>query len=167
MPPILHRYATPLTTGLFLVSLVSGVALFFHFGSAFFHGMHEWLSMVLIVPFALHIWRNWRAFASYFKRPPMAVGLAVSTVAALVFVWPQIAGGGGGGGMPPQRAAIQAIQNGTVAQVAPLFGHTPESLSEKLKAGGFTVASPDDTLGAIASTSKRNAMEAIALAAAK
>ena len=101
--------------------------------------------MVLIVPFALHIWRNWRAFVTYFKRPPMAIGLVASTVAALVFAWPQIAGGGGGGGMPPQRAAIQAIQNGTVAQVAPLFGHTPESLSEKLKAGGFTVASLDDT----------------------
>jgi hypothetical protein len=62
MPSILSRYATPLITGLFIVSLVSGVALFFHLGSAWFHSMHEWLSMVLILPFVLHIWKNWRAF---------------------------------------------------------------------------------------------------------
>ena len=53
MPAILNRYATPLITGLFLVSMISGIALFFHWGSAWFHGMHEWLSMVLIVPFVL------------------------------------------------------------------------------------------------------------------
>ncbi len=46
MPAFLARYATPLTTGLFIVSLVSGIALFFHWGGAAFHGMHEWLSMV-------------------------------------------------------------------------------------------------------------------------
>ena len=64
MKSILYRYATPFTTGLFLVSLVSGVALFFHVGPAAFHGMHEWLSMVLILPFVLHMWRNWRPMLS-------------------------------------------------------------------------------------------------------
>ena len=83
MTSFLSRYATPLTTGLFLVSLISGIALFFHLGSRFFHGMHEWLSMVLIVPFVLHIWKNWRAFITYFKRPPMAIALALSIVATL------------------------------------------------------------------------------------
>ncbi|MFZ2101600.1 MAG: DUF4405 domain-containing protein, partial [Oricola sp.] len=86
MPPILARYATPLITGLFIVSLVSGVALFFHYGSAYFHSMHEWLSMVLIVPFVLHIWKNWRAFLNYFRRPPMAVASVVSLAAAVAFI---------------------------------------------------------------------------------
>ncbi len=43
------RYATPFITGLFLVSLISGIALFFHVGPGGFHGMHEWLSMLLIL----------------------------------------------------------------------------------------------------------------------
>lgn len=30
MKTILHRYAAPFLTGLFVVSLVSGIALFFH-----------------------------------------------------------------------------------------------------------------------------------------
>lgn len=75
MPNLLSRYATPLTTGLFLVSLISGIALFFHYGTAAFREMHEWLSMVLILPFVLHVWKNWRPFLAYFKRLPMALSL--------------------------------------------------------------------------------------------
>lgn len=60
MKPLLLRYATPFISGLFLVSLISGIALFFHLGNATFRGMHEWLSMVLILPFVLHLWKNWR-----------------------------------------------------------------------------------------------------------
>ncbi|MEZ5771797.1 MAG: DUF4405 domain-containing protein [Defluviimonas denitrificans] len=88
MPSLVSRYATPLITGLFLVSLVSGIALFFHVGGAAFHGMHEWLSMVLIVPFALHIWKNWKPMTAYLKRMPMALSLALSVVAAAVFFLP-------------------------------------------------------------------------------
>lgn len=58
MKDIANRYATPLTTGLFAVSAISGVALFFHLGSAYFHGMHEWLSMALLIPFGVHVWKN-------------------------------------------------------------------------------------------------------------
>ena len=50
MPPVLYRYATPLITGLFLVSLISGLALFLHIGPGGLHPMHEWLSLVLILP---------------------------------------------------------------------------------------------------------------------
>ena len=64
MPTLFKTYATPLTTGLFLASLISGIALFFHIGPSGFHGMHEILSMVLILPFVLHLWRNWRPMVS-------------------------------------------------------------------------------------------------------
>ena len=51
----MHRFATPLTTGLFVVSAVSGIALFFHWAPTAFHTMHVWLSMVLLLPFILHV----------------------------------------------------------------------------------------------------------------
>jgi len=60
MTNLLNRYATPFITGLFVASLVSGVALFAHIGTGAFRDMHEWLSIVLIVPFILHLWRNWK-----------------------------------------------------------------------------------------------------------
>ena len=53
MPTLLQRYATPLITGLFLVSLISGTALFFHIAQSTFREMHEWLSLVLVVHSAM------------------------------------------------------------------------------------------------------------------
>tara|TARA_R110002020_G_scaffold48818_2_gene139126 strand:+ start:9937 stop:10440 length:504 start_codon:yes stop_codon:yes gene_type:complete len=166
MPTLLNRYATPFITGLFLVSLVSGVALFFHWGSAAFHGMHEWLSMVLILPFVLHVWKNWRPFLAYFKRLPMLAALVVSLVGGLAFAVPAMTGESAGG--PPQRAVFQAFENGGLADVAPLFGHDGESLAAVLRDKGLTVEGPDATVRAIGEASGKTAFEVIGqIAAAK
>lgn len=165
MPPFFSRYATPLTTGLFLVSLISGVALFFHWGSAYFHGMHEWLSMVLIAPFILHVWKNWRSFVTYFRRPPMAIALGLSLAAAVAFVVP-VAGGGQGGGNP-LVAVVGAVQKSSVETVAPVFGHTPESLTAELEKNGFTVASPQTTLREVAAQSGRSDRDVVLLLAGR
>lgn len=163
MPKLLSDYATPLTTGLFLVSLISGVALFFHVGTAQFHAMHEWLSMVLVLPFVLHLWRNWRPFLSYLRRVPMALALGLSLVAALAFAVPTIGAGGGGS---PQRAVFTAFQNGTLAQVAPLFGLTGEALAEALRQAGFAAAEAGATVAAIAAAEGKDAFAVIAAIAA-
>lgn len=150
MNPVLSRWATPSITGLFVISLVSGIAIFFGVGRSIFTGMHEWLSMVLVVPFILHLWKNWRPFVSYLKRPPMAVASALSLAAALAFVVPAVVSPSG---PPPERAVIQLLPSRTVAQVAPLFGHTGETLGAALTAGGLIVASVDDTLDEVAQAS--------------
>jgi hypothetical protein len=161
MPALLDRYATPFITGLFLVSLISGVALFFHWGSAYFHGMHEWLSMVLIVPFVLHIWKNWRPITIYLKRAPLWIALAVSTVAAAAFVLPGMGAGEGAGpgGRPAAFALSNMVMAGSVAEVAAVLDVTPEALSQALTAQGYSVASPDQSLEAIAGASGRSVMD--------
>lgn len=165
MQKFLSDYATPLTTGLFVVSLVSGVALFFHFESGLFKSMHEWLSMVLILPFVFHIWKNWRPFVSYFKRAPMMLALALSLVAGAGFAIPTM--GTSGGGVSP-RALFEVVENGSVAQVAPLFGLAPDALAAALKAAGYTVASVDDKLSAVAEASGKTGFDIIgAVMAAK
>ncbi|ADZ71228.1 DUF4405 domain-containing protein [Polymorphum gilvum] len=163
MPGILARYATPLTTGLFLVSLISGVALFFHLGSAWFHGMHEWLSMVLIAPFVLHLWKNWRPFVSYFKRPPMAIALAASLAASVAFVVPLLGGEAPAGN--PMVALAGAVQKSSVATVAPVFGKTPETLTAVLEQNGYRVASPNDSLAAVAAASGKSGRDIVVLLA--
>lgn len=152
MRTALLRYATPLTTGLFIVSLVSGIALFFHFEGRLFRAMHEWLSLVLAVPFVLHIWKNWRPFVSYFRRPPMVVALAASLVGALAFAVPAMMAGGANRGNPAQ-AVLGAVQNGTIAHLAPLFGHTPDGLVTALRARGLVVASSEARLTEVAEAS--------------
>ncbi|MGL3605184.1 DUF4405 domain-containing protein [Rhizobium sp. G187] len=162
MSSLLSRYATPLTTGLFLVSLISGIALFFHFGTTAFREMHEWLSMVLILPFLLHIWKNWRPFLSYFKRLPMSLSLALCLVAGLVFAWPAITGSASGAGGNPAFAMINVVAAGTPGQVAPLLGKSESEVVTALKDSGFTAADATKPLSEIASASGKDTMALMA-----
>ena len=166
MSNLLSRYATPLTTGLFLVSLISGIALFFHYGTAAFRGMHEWLSMVLILPFVLHVWKNWRPFLTYFKRLPMALSLAICLVAGIAFAWPAITGTASGAGGNPAIAMMNVVAGGTPAQVAPLLGKTDADLVSALKQAGFTVTNPAAPLSEIAKASGKETMALMATLAA-
>lgn len=154
MPKLLSDYATPFVSGLFLVSLVSGVALFFHVGPSGFHGMHEWLSIVLIAPFILHVWRNWRPMTIYFRHAPMAIATAISVLAAAVFLFP--AQGGQEQGGPPQRQLLRQILKAPLSAAAPALGADAATLSTRLSAAGFVVESVDQPLAAIASASGKD-----------
>ena len=158
MPTFLSRYATPFTTGLFLVSLVSGIALFFHFGTSAFREMHEWLSMVLILPFVLHVWKNWRPFLMYFKRPPMAIALGLSLAAGLAMAWPALTGSTS---VAPQIAMIQLVTKGTPAQVAPLYKQSEEAFIATLKEKGFTAAEAGKSLVDIATASGKGERDVV------
>lgn len=162
MRQLLLRYATPLTTGLFIVSLVSGIALFFHFEGRLFKAMHEWLSMVLAVPFVLHLWKNWRPFVAYFRRPAMMVALSASLVGALAFAVPAMLAGGASRGNPVQ-AVLGVVQNGSIAHLAPLFGHTPDGLAAALREKGFVVSSNEVRLAEVAQASNRSPREMLPL----
>lgn len=157
MPKLLMRYATPTVIALFLVSLISGLALFFHIGPSAFHGIHEWLSLVLIVPFVLHVWRNWRPMLTYMKGTPLAASMVASVLASAVFFLP--AGGEGQGGRPPVFALAQTVMQHSAAEVAPALGMTAEALTAKLAAAGYPVASADQPLAEIAEAAGKSTME--------
>jgi hypothetical protein len=140
MNAYLNRIATPLTTSLFLVSLVTGLALFLHIGPGGLHPAHEWLSLALILPFALHLWRNWRAFTVYFRKPAMAVALALGILGTGYFLLPAPQG---------QGAAL---------------GTTPEALMAGLAAQGIAVADPARPLAEAAAGRDDAAMAAALLA---
>ncbi|WP_353471339.1 DUF4405 domain-containing protein [Salipiger sp. H15] len=163
MKPLLNRYATPFITGLFLVSLISGIALFFHWNSGWFHGMHEWLSMVLILPFALHLWKNWRSMTTYLRKPAFALAMAASLVMAAAFVLPGLsAQQGERRGGPPQFAAAQILLNGSVAEVAALLDAPADQLADGLVAAGFAVGSTEESLSAVAEASGHSDTELLA-----
>lgn len=157
MKSTLMRYATPFITGLFLVSLISGVALFFHIGPSGFHGMHEWLSMVLIIPFVLHMWKNWRPMTAYFKRAAFGIAMGVSIVAAAIFMVP--VGGEGGGGRPAAFTLSAMVMKGSVAEVASVLHQDSADLTAALESGGYSVNSEDETLSAIAAAAGKSEMD--------
>lgn len=150
----LKTYGTTFTVGLFIVSTVSGVFLFFQIASPTFHGMHEWLSMVLIVPVGLHLWKNWTGFSGYFKRKSIYMPLAASIIAGFVFAYPSLSTSSSGGN--PLRATVHAVQGGTITQVAPLYKLTPEALKARLQAKGYTVTSLDQPIAEIAEASGKS-----------
>ncbi len=152
MIKFLKTHGTTFTIGLFLVSAISGVFLFFHLWSSAFHGMHEWLSMLLLVPVVLHIWKNFPSLKGYFKRKTIAIPLALSLIGAVIFAYPALTSSGSGGGNP-MRAAIGAIQNGSIEQVAPLYNISASDLQKRLEARGYKVESLNAPLSEIAKTS--------------
>ena len=161
MPALLSKWATPLITGLFFVSLISGIAIFFGVGRQYFQEMHEWLSMVLIVPFVLHLWRNWRPFLNYLSRPTMLISSVVTLVAAIFFAAPGLMSSGDSRrGPPPERAVVEMLHRSTIGKIAPLFGLPAEELQMKLQGKGFTINSvSDDTIDEIAVASGKPASE--------
>lgn len=163
MSSIVSRWATPTITALFVVSLVSGVIIFFNVGRMYFTPMHEWLSMLLIIPFVLHLMKNWRPFLAYFRRPPMAIAGGICLVAALAFALPPLFITFT---PPPERIILNMIPGSSVAQVAPLLGHTGESLQASLQSAGITVASADQSIRAVAEASGRTTSDVLKAALA-
>lgn len=155
-----NKYATTFTTTLFFVSTISGVFLFFHIAGPFFKGMHEWLSMVLLIPVGFHLYKNWNSFLTYFRRKTIYVPIAASLVAAGVFM----AAGANGGGSPIGKI-VHAIETSSVAEVAPIFDKTSQEMIAYLQDRGFKASSEDETLLSISrksGTSPRRIISVIA-----
>ena len=159
-PPILTRFATPFTAGLFLVTAVSGVALFFHLGMRYFFDMHEWLSMLLLLPFGLHLWKNWSSLLGYLRRGRLALALAISGLLAAAIVIPIAVTGEASG--DPGIVAFDLLLDGKLSLVAPLVHRSPSEVVSGLRSKGYTVASVDSTLGEIASSSGRDPPDVLA-----
>jgi hypothetical protein len=158
---VLLRYATPLTTWLFLISLVSGVALFFGVGNQYFREMHEILSMLLIVPFVLHVWRNWRTLVGYFRRSAMWVSTVVCLAAAGAFAYE---GAGASSGSNPRMAAFGALNNASVTALAALARTDEATVTERLKAIGVEVKSAEDTVAGLAKASGQDSFDLLGAA---
>lgn len=159
MTAMLKRYATPLITGLFLVSLISGLALFFHVGPSGLHGMHEWLSLVLIVPFVLHLWRNWRAMTGYLRHGPMAVSMVLSVVAAGLFLVPTGSAPGQGN---PAMALMGRVMAATPEELAPVLHVSPQAVTAALGQAGIAVAGSDQTVAEATRAAGKSTMDAAA-----
>ncbi|MBX3530884.1 MAG: DUF4405 domain-containing protein [Rhizobiaceae bacterium] len=158
MRSLLSRYATPLTSMLFVISAVSGAAIFFGIGMRYFHSMHEWLSMLLLLPFGLHVWRNWRPLLAYFRKPAMAVAAAATLVMSAAFIVPSL-GSTTSRDAPPERVVVELFQRGTIAEIAPLVGQQPDALRAGLEKKGFKVANVDVSLADVATASGKSARE--------
>jgi hypothetical protein len=151
--------ATPLTVALFLISGVSGVALFFHWAPDLFHSMHEWLGVVLLAPVMLHLWRNWRPMVGYARRGALYVPLALALAIAVTFAGFALSGGGDDN---PVHRSVNLLTQTRLADLAPVLKTTPEELVKSLGQRGVAARSADDTLDGIAAATGKSAHELLA-----
>lgn len=155
MNVLLNRLATPFTLALFAISTISGVALFLHVGQSYFHAMHEWLSILLLAPVALHVWKNWNPLVIYTKRGALLWPVIVSVAVAIPFAWPAIAGKQQGGS---PMTAMRVMLKAPIADLAPLLKTTPDALQAALAAKGYKASSTQDSIEKIAGEEARAAL---------
>lgn len=163
---VVFNYGTAFTTGLFLVSAVSGVALYFHLGVGVFRPMHETLSMVLLVPVVIHLWRNWRFLIAYFRQAAMPVALIVCAVAAgsYAFTVGNSATGThrrGQSGGNPAFVLLESVQNTPLSLLAPAVALDETQALKRLAEAGFVGVTGEDTITALAKRSGRPALEIV------
>lgn len=154
MAGLINKYATAATATLFLVVAASGVAMFFHVGEDLVKEMHEWLAVVLVAIAALHIYKNWKPLANYFRKRTILVPLVLTLVAAAAFIVPASMSSGEN----PRARVFQALENAKLADVGQLLEVAPDDLASTLKTRGFVIASNDQRLSEIARASNKPPM---------
>ncbi|GBR68530.1 DUF4405 domain-containing protein [Gluconobacter kanchanaburiensis] len=158
----MNRYGTPLTTGFFIVSGVTGVALFFHWAPLAFHPIHEWLSMALLVPFVLHVIKNWTSFVNYARRKTLFVPLIIAFMACIPFFFQ--GPGGHSGNRKTASIALPVLEHAPLSQIALLIHTDGDGLVGRLQGQGYTVQTADQTLEEIAKASNRPINDAVVAA---
>lgn len=137
----LRSWATPLTVGAFLLISVTGILMFFHLETGLSKVAHEWLGWFLVFGVAAHLWLNWRAFTTYFKRP---AAMAIMGAGALVLAASLLVPAPEGAGVPV-RQVLGSLTQAPIATLALLAGKDEATLLASL-AADHPGATPDQTL---------------------
>lgn len=157
MSEFINKYVTAITTALFLAVAASGVAMFFHVGKHVVEQMHEWLAIALVLAAALHVYKNWGALKTYFKRRTIVIPLALTVIAAAAFIVPAAMSQR----QNPIPGLLNAMQSAKLADVGRIIDVPAEELQSALKAQGFIIESADQRLSEIASASQRPPMAVV------
>lgn len=139
----LRPWATPLTIGTTLVTLVTGVLLFFHTAPGLTRPSHEWIGMIMVAAVAAHLALNWRAFKTYFKRPLglSIIALGVVATALTFFLSPASSQTGGN----PIALIMRSMGDAEIADIAALVDKDAARVVADLSAAGTDV-DPAQTL---------------------
>ncbi len=160
-----REWATPVAAGAFLLSVVTGVLIFFHIDSGLNKFVHEWLSWVLLGAVALHLVANFGGFKRHLvtRRGQVLMG-AFALIMALSFISP-----GGQESEPtfaPPIRALSAAPQSILTQVAKL---SPEQLRERLTTAGLQPTSDQQSLADLTGPGMRKQVQVMSalFAAAK
>lgn len=148
----IQKHATAATIGLFAITGITGLLLFFHLGASFFKGIHEWLGVLFVIASVFHVVRNGRAFLRLMARPRTLVvcgmALAVSAV-MLVGAGSQQQTAGG----DPVRSIMTTMAKASVSEVAVLLHEPADAVVARLQGAGAAGANATQSLSQISEQS--------------
>lgn len=137
-------WITPVTTGAFLLTAVTGVLLFFHAATGLNKAVHEWLSWIFLAGAILHLALNFAPFKQYLsqRKGQVLMGSFVLLL-ALSFIPMGKKGHHHDSPFVPPIKALSRTPLTTLAQVA---GTSPEQLRERLSSEGIAVTSDQQSI---------------------
>jgi hypothetical protein len=155
---ISREWATPLTIGAFLLMACTGILMFFHWDTGLNKEAHEWLGWAMVAGVVLHGVANWSALKRHLARGPALamIGVFVAILAASFFIQPEKAEGN------PAFRTMGLVMQAPLSDVAALSRQTPDELTAKLTAAGFTVQGPSQTLSDITGPERGRQFKALA-----
>jgi len=137
-----REWVTPIAIGAFLISAVTGVAIFFHIDTGLAKFAHEWLSWLLLIAVLLHIGANFFGFKRYFSG---GRGLTIITASLLIVAASfAISGGERGAGGPPQMAPARALARAPLSVLAQVAKISPEELRSRLAKANLPAPTSDE-----------------------
>ena len=146
-----REWVTPIATGAFLLSAVTGILLFFKIQVGASKFVHEWLSWVLVGGALLHVAANINAFKYHLSTRIGQVIIGLFVVALLVSFVPS----GNGGGEPPFMPPLRALSQAPLSTLAQLAKISPEQLRERLAQAGVSATTDQQSLSEIAGNDMR------------
>jgi hypothetical protein len=175
-----RAWSTPLTIGSFVLSALTGIMIFFHWGFTYAKVLHEWLGWLLVFGASFHVVGNWRPFVRYFSYIPGKAssgvsGKAIMAVFAVLIAVSFVPSGGkpdgpdgpGGHGGPgramPARRLEGLISRTPFVTVAGIAVHEPEGLIRELRRQGVVIERKEQTIQEIAARNGRANVEILNL----
>ncbi len=147
----LKPWATPLATGAFTISAVTGLLMFFHIEIGSVEPVHKWLSWLLVASIMAHVVSNWKHFTGYFSQHAGRGVIGVAAFVTVLSLLPLFAENKKEHGKEHQgKIALQALESSSLETVALVVKTTPQQLVEKLEKSGFTVKDKSLTVKEIA-----------------
>ena len=151
-----RNWATPLATGMFIISAVTGVLLFFHIDIGQARFVHKWQSWVLVAGAVFHTAANWSGFKRHFTHRTGIAIIGISLLVTLMTVSPFFGSDEKGKKRVTAMASMKILQESQLSTVASLIGQPPDWLQAKLEERGIRADDHGLTLREIA---KMNGVE--------
>ena len=138
--------ATPLVIATSVITVLTGVLMFFHLDMGLNRLAHEWVSMLFALAIGLHVWRNWNALVRVLtSRAGRSLAILGLALAILSFI--QIER------RPDEPAFIRAthaLLDAPLNKSLPAMGIDDDEFANVLRVNNLSFSSQDQTLRDVA-----------------